>query len=111
MRKRPFAREYAALRRKIAGAGFEAHLERTRDGLWRLLCNRIREGYLGAVFWCVRRRSGWFVCTWANRYYLLPDRGRIAEFSLHVLRGPRGTHGDFDGPVKVRYRLIEVDDV
>ena len=109
--KAPFAREYAALRRKIAQAGFEAHLDRTRGGLWRLTCKRIRKGYLGAVFWCARRRSGWFVCTWANRYYRLSAGERIAEFALEALRGPKVTFHDFPAPLKTKYSLVEVDDV
>ena len=109
--KAPFAREYAALKRGILAAGFDAQLEIHSTRYQRMSCNWIYPDHRSACIWVRRRRGGWLVGTYSPRIFRLANADLITELVLEMLRGPRRTPYDLPVPLKTKYSLVEVDDV
>jgi hypothetical protein len=56
-----------------------------------------------------RLPSGWYLGTWGQHLYRLPDEDRLAELCVSWLtRVPNGTRPDFDERLKKEFGLVAV---
>lgn len=68
-------------------------------------------GLTGNSFWITTRDGKWFVATWMNHFYRIPDASRVAELCAAWLAiAPNATPYDVDDRVKERFGLVETDE-
>jgi len=103
---------YDALAQAVCAAGF--YTNGIEDhGTWQRTCvcskKRNGGGFTGNSFWVSRLPSGWYLGTWGECIYRLPDDNRLAELCIKWLsRVPDETRADFDEPLKLEFGLAPV---
>lgn len=106
--------KYESLTHAVQEAGFFTNGVEQKHG-WDRTCicaRRDEDGRLtGNSFWVTKLRGDWYLGTWRDCLYRLPDANRIADLCVTWLRRvPRGTRPDFDESIKADFALVLVSD-
>jgi len=103
----PVPRAYDALRQAVESAGFFADYQPPNDRM--CVASEIFEhGLTGVSFWIARRKNLWFVATWGNHFYRLPETTPVDAVVIEDLRVHRGTPFDFTPEFKTKHGLVEI---
>ena len=110
--------DYTELKAAVEAAGFFTTFMPIREAGDRIVCASCsytsgpRAGSLGGnSFGIAKRRSDWFIATWAPIIYRIQKVGRIAELCILLLRrDPGGAYFDFDEQVRTEFDLVEIAD-
>src|SRR5262252_3817821 len=98
---------------RLAAAVEEAGFFTTGDFVSKVICaskERPEGGYTGNSFWIAKRTTGWFLGTWGQHVYRIPDPERVADLCITWLRRrPEGTPFDVDGGIRDEFGLTEID--
>jgi hypothetical protein len=108
--QRPSEQDYDALKRAVEAAGFFADFQPI-DVPGDRMCvasEKFENGVTGVLFWIAKRGARWFVATWADRLYSVPENQPVEAFVIEALRVHRGTPHDFKPELKAKYGLAEV---
>jgi len=109
-----FRDEYKSLISAVTAAGFFVTDDPIEGGGDRVVCVSKRHeggGYTGNSFWIAERHGRWFIGTWGDFVYHLPDVDTAAALAVTWLTTyPNTLFFDIDSELKQRFSLSIAND-
>jgi hypothetical protein len=105
--------DYDHITHAVKEAGYFTTYRHNAGSTDNLVCvaKQTPQGYTGNSFWVATWKGKWFVATWMNHFYRIPDAARVAELCVEWLKlAPHTTPYDVDERIKARFGLVETDE-